>query len=815
MISAEGLEDLLACGDRLRDGGDISGALALYRQAVEAAPDLAKGYFKLATVQARQGLPDDAETSYREAIRLSPCYVEAYGNLGVLLFAGGNWDEAERCYRNALANNPNYFEAHINLARLLFVASRSLESLYFARRASELKPDSALAIERAGLALGKLGRIDESLAELRRATEIDPAVASPWVSLGGVLQALGHYEESDAAYLQAMALDDDDPIPHANRAFWANYREMPRELVWQRHAEFGRWIRRRLGPVAEPEAAARRPDPERRLRVGFVSADLRRHSVGYFVQGALAHLDHKRFQLYAYFDHHSEDTVSINLKPMFHQWRDIFSKTDDVVLEQIRGDRIDILVDLAGHTGSNRMRMFARRAAPVQVTYLGYPNTTGLDCMDYRLTDRWADPEGGGDEFHSETLWRLPNTFLCYTAPLDQLDVAEPPLLRNGYPTFGSFNNRIKISDSCLELWLRLLDAIPSSRLVLKSIQGTEDEMSRRGLLKRFVERGIDPMRIDIHAQVAGLENHLGMYSQIDIALDTFPYNGTTTTCEALWMGVPVIALKGDRHAARVGESLLMNMGLSELIAQTPDEYLSIASDLAADSGRLGALRRGMRARMLASRLMNSRAFGKDLGAALRGMWLGHCGRFAADLPIEAAAHDYQDELLRLQIGDGLLPREGWRRIAAAQDGCVDFVGDVRILSTFADESCAEILAAHVLQRLPPQDMLPVLNDIYRILAPGGILYLSVPDFEELAALFSSSELSNADKFQVMRTMFGTQDTDREMNRIGLGFDFLVDYLADVGFDSVEHVECFGPFNDIAELAVCGRRISLNLIVTK
>jgi predicted O-linked N-acetylglucosamine transferase (SPINDLY family)/predicted SAM-dependent methyltransferase len=815
MTLAEGLEDLLARGDRLRDGGDLSGALALYRQAVEAAPDLAKGHFKLATVQARQGQPEEAEASYREAIRISPCYVEAYGNLGVLLFTGGNWDEAERCYRNALANNPNYFEAHVNLARLLFVASRSLESLYFARRASELKPDSALAIERVGLAYGKLGRIDESLAELRRAIAIDPAVASPWVSLGGVLQALGHYEESDAAYLQAMALDDEDPIPRANRAFWANYREMPRELVWQRHAEFGRWVRRRLGPIREPEAATQRPDPARRLRVGFVSADLRRHSVGYFAQGALTHLDHRRFQLYAYFDHHSEDTVSIGLKPMFHQWRDIFAKTDDVVLEQIRRDRIDILVDLAGHTGSNRMRLFARRAAPVQVTYLGYPNTTGLDCMDYRLTDRWADPEGDGDEFHSETLWRLPHIFLCYTAPLDHLDVAEPPLLRNGYVTFGSFNNRIKISESCLELWLRLLDANPLSRLVLKSIQGTEDEMSRRGLLNRFLERGIDPARIDVRAQVTDLEGHLGMYSEIDIALDTFPYGGTTTTCEALWMGVPVIALKGDRHAARVGESLLMNLGLPELVAQTPEDYLGIAGDLAADTGRLVELRRGMRTRMLASRIMDSRAFGKDLGEALHGMWLGHCSRFASDLPVESTARDDQGELLRLLIGDGLPSREGWRRVAPIQEGGIDFLGDVRILSTFADESCAEIGASHVLQKLPPQDILPVLNDIYRVLVPGGILYLSVPDFDELAALFSSSELSNADKFQVMRTMFGTRDSDRDMNRIGLGFDFLVDYLADVGFDSVEHVESFGLFGDAEQPVICGRRISLNLIVTK
>lgn len=814
MISAEGQEDLLARGDQLRDVGDLSGALALYREAIAEVPEMAKGHFKLAVILARQGLPDDAEAAYREAIRLSPCYVEAHGNLGVLLYTRGNWDEAERCYRNALANGPNYFEAHVNLSKLLFVASRQLESLYFARRAIELNPRSALAVERAALALGKLGRIDESLAELRRATEIDPVVASPWVCLGGALQALGHFEESDAAYQRAMELDDNDPIPYGNRAFWANYRELPREVVWQRHSEFGRWLRRRLGPESNPTPTVQRPDPGRRLRVGFVSADLRRHSVGYFIQGALTHLDHRQFQLYAYFNHPTEDDVSIGLKPMFHQWRDIFSKTDDMVMEQIRHDRIDILFDLAGHSNSNRLRLFGRRAAPVQVTYLGYPNTTGIDSMDYRLTDRWADPEGDGDEFHSELLWRLPNSFLCYTAPLDHLDVSEPPLLKNGYVTFGSFNNRIKISDGCLKLWVRLLEALPTSRLVLKSIQGTEDEMSRMGLLNRFVERGIDPRRIDVYGQVAGLENHLGMYAQVDIALDAFPYNGTTTTCEALWMGVPVIGLKGDRHAARVGESLLSNLGLSELIAQNPDDYLRIADELAADTGRLTALRHGMRERMRASPLLDSQAFGKNLGEALRGMWLRHCSRFAEHLPVEAMAPTARETLFRLHIGDGVA-NDGWRKIAAEKGEGIDLIGDTRILSSFSDDSCAEIFASHVLQRLPPQDILPVLNEIHRILVPGGILYLSVPDFEDLATLFASAELTNADKFQVMRTMLGMQEKDHDLNRIGLSFDFLLDYLADVGFESVEHVESFGFFGDADVLTVCGRNVSLNLIVTK
>lgn len=814
MSSTEGLDDLLATGDKLRDAGDLPGALALYRQATAQAPLAAKAHFKLATVLARVGAPDDAEAAYREAIRLSPRYVEAYGNLGVLLYTRGEWSEAERCYRNALANDPGYFEAHVNLARLLFVVSRQLESLYFARRAGEIRPGSALAIERAALALGKLGQTSESLVELRRATEVDPELASPWVSLGAALQSVGRYEEAENAYLRAMALDEDDPISRGNRAFLANYRELSREEVWQAHVDYGRWLRGRLGPVTLPEPAVSRPDPDRRLRIGFVSADFRRHSVGYFVQGALARLDRKRFQLYAYYNYPTEDQVSASLKPIFHQWRDIFAQPDDKVLEQIRGDKIDMLIDLAGHTGSNRLRLFGRRAAPVQVTYLGYPNTTGLDCVDFRFTDRWADPEGDGDEFHSEKLWRLPTTLLCYTEPPSYLDVAAPPLLKHGYVTFGSFNNRIKISGNCLALWVRLLRTIPDSRLVLKSIQGAEDEVSRREWLDRFVEQGIEPSRIDIHAQANDLEDHLGMYSLIDIALDTFPYNGTTTTCEAAWMGVPVIGLKGDRHASRVGESLLVNLELQELIAQDEDGYLKIAAELAADPDRLIELRQGMRDRMRASPLMDSRRFGLEFGEALRGMWRRYCGGFSTELPIEAVAPIVTEDLLHLHIGDGK-PRAGWRKVATEPGDGVDYVGDIRIVSSLSDGSCAEILALHCLQRLSPQEMLPVLNELFRVLVPGGILYLAVPDCEELALLLSDPNLSNADKFQVMRALFGMQHTERDLNRIGLSFGFMVDYLADVGFESVEHVESFGLFENTEELSVCGRNVSLNLIVTK
>jgi len=350
--------------------------------------------------------------------------------------------------------------------------------------------------------------------------------------------------------------------------------------------------------------------------------------------------------------------------------------------------------------------------------------------------------------------------------------------------------------------------------LVLKSIQGTGDDASRQGLLDRFVSCGIDPARVQVHAQVSGLEDHLDMYALIDIALDTFPYNGTTTTCEALWMGVPVIGLKGDRHAARVGESLLNNLGLPELMAADEEDYLRVARSLAADPQRLAELRGGMRDRMRSSPLMDSRALGRDMSAALRGMWVCYCQRFAEDLPVEIGPPVTDQELLRLHIG-GRERKDGWKILDAESRQEVDFVGDIRDLSAFRDESCAEVYASHVLEHVPPQDILPVLNGIHRILVPGGSLYLSVPDLDTLVWLFSSPILNKAEKFHVMRMMFGGQIDEHDLHRIGLNFDFLTDYLSDVGFSSLEHVETFGLFEDTSEMVVAGHRISLNLIVIK
>ena len=805
-------DEEIAKADRLRDAGALEAALAEYQRLTLEDPGQAIAKYKQGTVWTQLGRPAEAEQSYRDALAIDDLYSEALNNLAILLVARGEWDEAEQCYRRALAERPDYFEAHVGLARLLRSAWRHLEALYFARRASQINPRSGQAHELVGFALKRLNRIHDGIAALRLATELQPELALPWQSLAGCLQSMGRHAEADSLFSRAMAVMGNDPTPASNYAFAATFPDIPRESAWARHQAFGEWARKTVGPLSSP-AINSRPPPERRLKIGFISGDMRRHSVAYFLRGALECLSRQEFQLYAYFDAHREDQVSAWLKPMFHHWRDIFSVTHDKVFDTLREDGIDILFDLSGHTGSNRMLLFARRPAPVQVSYIGYPDTTGLDTIDYRITDGDADPPGDGDEYHSEKLWRLPRCFLCYAPPEGS---PEPTNIRPAATdaiVFGSFNNRAKISDRCFEAWVAILQRIPDARLVIKSINGLEDDDSREGLRKRFTGQGITEDRLDIRRFDDDLEGHLRRYGDIDIALDTFPYNGTTTTCEALWMGVPVISLRGDRHAARVSGSLLACIGLDDLVAGSVEEYIAVAIALASDRSRLQALRAGMRTRLLASPLLDRQSMGAALGDALRSMWHTYCAGFDPSLPLEDD-HTVAEQLLRLHIG-GRTAREGWKILDIEAREEVDFVADVRDLSAFAAGSCRQIYAAHVLDHLQVHEILPVLNEFYRLLIPGGLLYLSVYDLDTLCSLFVNPEFSKPEKFAIMRTIFGAQDDSADMHRIGLNFDFLIDYLKDVGFSSAEHVESLGIFDDASDAHIAGQPISLNLIITR
>ena len=357
-------------------------------------------------------------------------------------------------------------------------------------------------------------------------------------------------------------------------------------------------------------------------------------------------------------------------------------------------DGIDILVDLSGHTAGNRLPVFARRPAPVQVSYLGYPNTTGLEQIDYRLTDELADPVGESDRLHSESLMRLATGFLCYSPATDTPPVSEAPVLSNGFITFASFNNVTKVNESVVAAWAAILNGLPGSRLLLKSRQ-LADRGARRRLLELFYGHGVEPPRIQLRGGLLTRSEHLETYARVDIALDPFPYNGTTTTCEALWMGVPVIALAGQVHRGRVGASILHYSGLDELLAQDVDAYVHKALALAGDGQALVALRQSLRQRMASSTLMDAEAAVRDLENAYGEMWRRHLASTPAGTPRDSNAND----IARLNIG-GTERRDGWKILNILPGPEVDYVGDCTDLTQLADASVDDVYASHVLEHL-------------------------------------------------------------------------------------------------------------------
>ncbi|MEW6330081.1 MAG: hypothetical protein AB1560_01340 [Pseudomonadota bacterium] len=387
------------------------------------------------------------------------------------------------------------------------------------------------------------------------------------------------------------------------------------------YAAHREYARRREAPLAALiRAHANDRSPGRRLKIGYVSSDFRRHSVAWFIEPVLAQHDRERFEVHCYANHFQEDEVTRRIMSHADHWCRIFGTPDEGVADQIRADRIDILVDLNGHTAMNRLLVFARKPAPVQVTWLGYPNTTGLSAMDYRLTDGFADPVGQTGHLHSEKLVRLPECFSCYQPPADAPAVSELPARNKGRVSFGSFNKLNKITPGVMKLWAGILRAVPGSRLILKST-GLGEPAMQQTVRDAFMRREVTPDRIELLGHDPSSAGHLGRYADIDIGLDPFPYNGTTTTCEALWMGVPVVTLAGKVHAGRVGVSQMSNLGLTELIARTPEEYIAITTSLARNLEDLARLRSELRDRLLASPLTDAPRFTRNLEQAYHNMW--------------------------------------------------------------------------------------------------------------------------------------------------------------------------------------------------
>nr|WP_295784196.1 tetratricopeptide repeat protein [Rhodoferax sp.] len=581
-------------GNALLASGDTDAAVDAFETALAHDPDYAAGHFNLGNAHARLRQPGAATAAYRKAIALNPDFVDAHVALGALLDDGRQYSAAVAHYRLALAIRPGYAEVHSNL----------------------------------GKSLRELGQFEDALAGYGRALEINPGYAEGHSNLGNVLKDLGRLDEALACYRRALELAPAFVEAHSNLLFLLNYRtDADPHLALAEAQRYGASVTEHARSYGTwPNSR----EPGRILRIGFVSGDLRDHPVSYFFEGVLAALANMapcRLELFCYSNHPLYDSTTRRIQSHFDGgWCATEDMTDAALAERMRNDAIDILVDLSGHTAHNRLPVFAMKPAPVQLSWLGYFGTTGVSAMDYLIADPWTLPPSEEANF-TERIWRLPETRLCFTPPDVPLEVTPLPALSNGYVTFGCFNNLSKMNDRVVALWAQVLHATPGSRLFLKSPQLKEVSV-QQGLCTAFVAHGITLDRLVLEGLSSRAE-YLACYQRVDIALDPFPYTGGTTTVEALWMGVPVLTLQGERFLSRQGVGLLMNAGLPEWIASDPADYVLRATAHAADLHALARLRSTLRQQVLASPIFNANDFARHFETALRGMWHAWCSQQA------------------------------------------------------------------------------------------------------------------------------------------------------------------------------------------
>lgn len=599
-------------------------ANALYAQVCATDRLDADAWFNWGAVAGLLGRHQEAAERLQRSATLRPKNAQTHYNLGIALRSLGRWDDAIVSFREAVRLDPGCAEAHDSLGHALISLNRLDEAAAALEESLRLRPDNAEMWSNLGSVYQARGELARAEACYREAMRQKPGLAIGFENLGSVLSAQGRHDEAIAVYRDGLRRNPNDARAHSSLLLTLNYLNLDPSGVLKEHRS---WAERH-GRAGERRQHTNSAEPERRLRIGYVSPDFREHSVAYFIEPVLESHDRSRFEIYCYSDVPRPDAITERFRKLIDSWRETAGWTDQRVIEQVIVDRIDILVDLAGHTAGNRMGVFARKPAPVQVSYLGYPNTTGLATVDYRITDALADPPGQ-EAFYVEKLLRLPGCFLCYRPPLDSPDVGPLALDQNGYVTFGSFNNLAKLQPGVIDCWAELLGRLPASRLLVKN-PSLRDPQTRHRLGEDFAARGIGPERVEFIGSTPTTREHLAVYRRVDIALDTFPYNGTTTTCEALWMGVPVVTLAGANHAGRVAASILRALRLESLIGEGREEYVERAARLAADPHTLREFHSELRDRLHNSSLCDAGGFVAELEKTFRSVWREWCEKRSA-----------------------------------------------------------------------------------------------------------------------------------------------------------------------------------------
>jgi len=609
------VETLLQQGSALEQRGDIDGARALYQQAAERMPKNARVQLELGNTQFMLGRSSDAIASYRRCLELQPGNVDAHLNLGAVMLARQDALRAEQSYRDALALRPDSADAWAGLGCALEAKGAPASDAF--ERALALNPAHAGAAARLAQSLRARGQAHAALRVLDMAARANPSsrlIVRTRAELDG---GIGNYESAIAGYRRLLEQDVHDAAAWSNLLWTLNFLpQIGAGEVLTEHVKFGDCMAASVGAAAIETS----PAWPRKLRIGYVSPDFNRHPVSVFIEPVLREHDRARFEVHCFYDFDSWDEITDTIRRHADRWHDIAGLADEAVAEKIAVNEIDVLIDLAGHSAHNRMRLFALKPAPLQFSWLGYLCTTGLRTIDYRLCDRHTDPAGLAEQWQVEKPAWLPHSQWCYQPQVPLPDPGPLPLLRNGYCTFGSFNQESKLSEVALGAWARVLAAIPRSRM---RVVGVSCDAVAERILACFGACGVAPERVDIVGRIA-IDEYFASYRDVDIALDTFPYNGATTSCDALIMGVPVATVFGERSIARGGMSLLSTIGLDDWIAASPAALAELLQRQIADPARLVALRAQLPQRMRGSALMDAAGFTRDLERVLTEAWLDH-----------------------------------------------------------------------------------------------------------------------------------------------------------------------------------------------
>ncbi|MFN0131973.1 MAG: tetratricopeptide repeat protein [Phycisphaerales bacterium] len=565
----------------------------------------------------KRGQAAAAQQNVQRALTRDPRHPGANQFLAVLLAGTREYDRAKYHIARAIEAEPTFAEFYFTLASILSCTPDHAGAIAALERTLSLDARHVDAMIVLGTMLGDHAGAERAEAILREALRLAPERPDTASALAKVLADQGRADEAVTLLRETDRTTPNVPGLLSSLCLMSNYVSDDGAAILELHRRFGR----AAGPEALDEPPAAKRAEKRPLRVGYLSPDFRRHAVACFVAGVVERHDRSRVLAHVYHTGGPVDEVTERVRKGVPTFRLMYQASDEALRDEIKSDGIDILVELSGHSSQHRLTALSRRLAPVQVTYVGYPATTGVSAIDWRIVDSLTDPPGA-EVLCAERLMRLPTCFLCYEPMAAMPEPSPPPSATGGPITFGSFNNPAKVSESTVSLWASLLRRLPGSRLLLKGRWLGELLASAR-MRRRFEAAGVEPGRVECLSEVRDATSHLELYSRIDIALDPLPYNGTTTTCEALWMGVPVVSLVGRVHAGRVGLSLLTAAGLGEWAADSPDRYIDIASELASDRERLAALRRTLRGRVAASALCDAATRAREMEDAYERMWSG------------------------------------------------------------------------------------------------------------------------------------------------------------------------------------------------